>query len=242
MSHTGCSHAKVRIADPLGDPDTSYQVDARIAPLIVKMSDCGPWFACEDEFECGEAEFVFVWRTNAISFIGDLADFGRSDEFSVSYQRDEIGVRFPLKWVDGLVERYRRFWERRVEAARASTSSRARRRRERHPTVAINGIKIDVDLAPLIGLLWDAGIKTNMCCQECEHGICRIGFPSPAEALRFFSPASTLASECHWTLDGDHEPGDDFEANPIGCVSVEFPREDLGTLIRRWKPTAHEMN
>ena len=36
MSHTDCDHQKVRIADPLGDPETSLLVDAGIAPLIVR--------------------------------------------------------------------------------------------------------------------------------------------------------------------------------------------------------------
>ena len=44
MSHTDCDHQKVRIADPLGDPETSRLVDAGIAPLIVQMSDSRAFF------------------------------------------------------------------------------------------------------------------------------------------------------------------------------------------------------
>jgi hypothetical protein len=238
MSHTGCKHPKVEIPDPLGVSDLPFQVDTRIAPLVARMGDLGPSFACEDPLQSGAAEFVFLERSTAVDFIAELADFGRSGEFHVAYRRDEVSVLFPVEWVDGLAERYRRFWERRDVAARAAANSEPRERRAPHPTVVMDGIKIDAVLAPLIRLLWDAGVKTSMCCQEREPGICWIRFPSRDDALSFFIPASAMIRDCHWSVDDQHEIGDDFVANPLRCVSVEFLREDLEALVRHWKPGA----
>jgi hypothetical protein len=90
-------------------------VDAGIAPLVVQMHDCTPWFACEDLRHSGDVEFIFEVRSLAMDFLAELADFGRSGGFNVAYNRDEISIVFPIEWVDGLTERYRRFWERRAE-------------------------------------------------------------------------------------------------------------------------------
>lgn len=34
-----------------------------------------------------------------------------------------------------------------------------------HPTVEMAGLKIDEQMAPLVGILWELGIKTCACCQ-----------------------------------------------------------------------------
>ena len=91
--------------------------------------------------------------------------------------------------------------ESRVEQARAAAPARKRKRRADHPTVQIEGIEIDEDLAPLIRRLWEAGIRTSMCCQEHSPGTCWIQFPAPDEAIKFFVPASTIVGSCRWTLD-----------------------------------------
>jgi hypothetical protein len=96
--------------------------------------------------------------------------------------------------------------------------------------VTLDGIKIDEELAPLIAKLWDAGVKTTSCCQEREPGVAWIQFPSPAEAMKFFVTASTLVGSCGWIVYDGHVVGDDFEANPLGCVSIEFAREGLSAL------------
>jgi hypothetical protein len=182
--------------------------------------------------------FHFADRSDAAEFIAELGNFGRWGNFQVYYKRDHIGIFFPLQWVGGLAERYRRKWARWVEEARPAATQEPREPRPPHPTVLVDGVEIDEDLAPLIRKLWDAGIKTRMCCQERELGTCWVQFLSPCDAMKFFGPASLLASDCHWSLDDHHDLGDDFEANPIGCVLVEFPREDLGELTRLWRPGA----
>jgi hypothetical protein len=240
MSCTDCDHPKVEIQDPIGPPGSRVRVDVAVAPLVVAMRDEGPTLACGEQTgdDEDEAVFHFAVRPNAADFIAELGDFGRSGNFQVYYKRDHIRVFFPLHWVGGLAERYRRKWARRVEEARPAATQEPREPRAPHPTVTTGGVEIDEDLAPLIRKLWDADIETISCCQEGEAGIAWIQFPSPVEALKFFVPASTLISDCGWTLDDGHKAGDDFEANTIGCVSVEFPREDLGTLAQLWEPGA----
>jgi hypothetical protein len=237
---TDCDHPKIEIQDPIGPPGSRVRVDATVAPLVVAMRDEGPTLACGEQTDDDEDEAVFHFadRSDAAEFIAELGDFGRSGNFQVCYKRDHIRVFFPLVWVGGLGERYRRKWARWVEEARAALDTTPRERRAPHPTVTLDGIEIDEDLAPLIKKLWDAGIKTTMCCQEREPGVCWIQFLSRDDALKFFIPASYLISDCGWTLDDGHDVGDDFEANPLGCVSVEFAREDLGALTRLWEPGA----
>ena len=219
--------------EPLGASDRPILVDEAIAPLITEMRGMAPCGACGDHEWTGDASFLFIDRQSALEFIGHLSDFARSDEFTVYYTAPEVCVAFPSDWIEGLTEHYRAYWEARDEEARAS-ASHTKEAPERHTTVEINGIEIDEDLAPLIRLLWDAGVKTTMCWQERDPGICCIQFPSPPEALKFFISASSLVSECQWALDNQHDEGDDFEVNPIGCVSVGFPRAELGALTRRW--------
>jgi hypothetical protein len=241
MSFQDCDHPKTEIPDPLGDDGDKVLVDAAVAPLVIAMADEGPTLACGEEAhdpDESEALFDFADRSDAASFIAVLGDFGRWGSFQVSYRRDHINIMFPLGWVDGLAERYRRNRARRLEQSRQAASQKRRKRRAPHPTVMLDGIKIDAELAPLIKKLWDAGIKTTMCCQEREPGIAWIQFLSRDDALKFLTPATALVSECHWSLVDRHEIGDDFEANPLGCVSVEFPREDLGSLTRLWAPVA----
>jgi hypothetical protein len=100
----------------------------------------------------------------------------------------------------------------------------------------VDGIPIDNELAPVIRLLWNAGIKTNQCCQEHEPGYCWIQFRSLQDALNFFVPASSLLDDIRWSVDHFHDLGEDYAANPIGCVSVKFPRAQLGTLVGQWRP------
>jgi hypothetical protein len=238
MSCTDCDHPKVEIQDPIGPPGSRVRVDAAVAPLVVAMRDEGPSLACGEQTgdDEDEAVFHFAVRSDAAEFIAWLGDFGRSGNFQVYYKRDHIRVYFPSGWVDGLAVRYHRKWARWVEEARASLDTTPRERRAPHPTVTLDGIEIDADLAPLIGKLWDAGVKTTSCCQEGEPGVAWIQFPSRAEALRFVIPASTLVGSCGWIVDDGQDVGDDFDANPIGCITVEFPREDLGALTRLWQP------
>src|SRR4051812_11053043 len=122
----GCDHAEPEIPDPPGDPDIPVLVDARIAPLVVLMRDIGPPLACEDAMQTRDTEFAFATRSDAVDFITELADFGRAGEFNVAYCRDKVRVPFPVDWVDGLVERYRRSWERSDEEAREADSSEPR--------------------------------------------------------------------------------------------------------------------
>jgi hypothetical protein len=239
MSCTDCDHPKVEIPDPIGPPGSRVRVDAAVAPLAVAMWDEGPTFACgEQTGDEDEAVLHFADRADAAEFIAELGDFGRSGNFQVYYKPDHIRIFFPLHWVGGLAGRYRRKWARWVEEARATLDTTPRERRQPHPTVTLDGIEIDEELAPLIRKLWDAGVKTSSCCQEGEPGVAWIQFPSPAEALRFFIPASSLVGSCGWIVDDAHEIGADFEANTIGRVSIEFPREDLGALTRLWGPGA----
>jgi hypothetical protein len=231
MKHTDCEHPRVEIPHLFGIPGCKVRVDARIAPLVAQMRDLGPSFASEQPLISGVAEFVFLDRSSAAEFM----EFDRSGEFEVYFPRDEIRVLFPVEWVDGLTERYRRYGERWAEEARGAAALGPCERRAPHSTVTLNGIEIDADLAPLIAKLWDARVKAT-CCQEREPGVAWIQFPSPAEALRFFVPASTLVESCGWIVDDGHDFGDDFEANPIGCITVELPREDLGLLTRLWEP------
>jgi hypothetical protein len=239
MSSRDCDHPKVEIDDPLSGPGSKVSVDAVVASLVVAMGDAGPSLACGEQMQEpdeSEATFVFADRSEAASFIAELGDFGRSGNFEVYFKRDHIRVSFPLDWVDGLAERYRRNKARWLEEIRAAHDTVPRERRPPHSTVTPDGIEIDEELAPLIRKLWEAGIRTTMYRQEREPGICSIRFLSPGDAMKFLGPASLVLSECHWRLDDRHEVDDDFEANPLGRVSIEFRREDLGALIRMWGP------
>jgi hypothetical protein len=240
MCCTDCDHPKVEIQDPIGPPGSQVRVDVAVAPLVIAMRDEGPTLACGDQMDYDEAEAVFHFadRADAARFIAELGDFGRWGNLQAYYKQDHVRVFFPLGWVDGLVERYRRKWARRVEEARLAATQEPREPRAPHPTVTLDGIEIDEELAPLIRKLWDVGIKTNVCCQEREPGVCWIQFLSRDDALKFFIPASTLIRGCGWTLDDEHDFGDDFMVNPLGYVSVEFAREDIGALTRLWAPGA----
>ncbi len=58
----------------------------------------------------------------------------------------------------------------------------------RHPTLLIDGVAIDVEIAPLIKALWDSGIETFNSCQDNgdEHCIW-IEFATPADASKFLN-------------------------------------------------------
>ncbi len=57
-----------------------------------------------------------------------------------------------------------------------------------HPTVLVDGVAIDVEIAPLIRALWDSGIETLNSCQDNGDNHCVwIEFATPADASTFLN-------------------------------------------------------
>ena len=69
---------------------------------------------------------------------------------------------------------------------------------------------IDVKLAPLIPLLWAAGIRTEQCCQEAHPGLAYIEFPGAADVEGFLCMAQRRyqvgLAQLHERLEGRCTP------------------------------------
>jgi len=130
----------------------------------------------------------------------------------------------------------------------------------RHPTTILEwagfSAEIDVEIAPLILLIWEQGIDTVSCCQNVEDRV-HIEFWTPADLTRFLDAAVDHSSDVESIYNRaaiEHEPDDweDFrvhrlwhyaagspiDLNPLGRrprfelpVSVFFPRTDLAAVV-----------
>src|SRR5437773_4458721 len=63
-----------------------------------------------------------------------------------------------------------------------------------HPTVELEGVAIDVEIAPLIELLWDLNIDTMNSCQN-NHGRVWLEFASPPDAEMFLNTVATYEDD-----------------------------------------------
>jgi len=134
-----------------------------------------------------------------------------------------------------------------------------------HPTVTVEVgdrcEEIDVEIAPLIELLWWMDIETMMSCQETDPGMAWIEFDSVDDLLRFLNliiwyepEPDSLYARVNWQRFSGNEPGtweyqfnlmdvleDDEEQTVEGTacftptIGVYFPKSDIPELINRLK-------
>jgi hypothetical protein len=98
-------------------------------------------------------------------------------------------------------------------------------------------IDIDVELAPLIPLLWACGIETNQCCQEGRPGEACIEFPGTREVMEFLHVAQ---SEYKVELERQDEV-EDGELSIVVRLLVFFPTEDVPGLVEAFTYYANEL-
>lgn len=107
-----------------------------------------------------------------------------------------------------------------------------------HPTVRLNGIDIDEELAPLLRAFWEQGIGTVACCQgrpfeyhisQGAHGHAYVlfkGFDQAVEFVRAVAPSIT------------HEQGVyKIKLAPMvdGRASVSFPPLLIEPILHAWQ-------
>jgi hypothetical protein len=135
-----------------------------------------------------------------------------------------------------------------------------------HPTVSVEApgqgmIGIDVDIAPLLELLWARGVETVQSCQESMPGMVWIAFEAPDHAMAFLK---AVGLDEQAVAEADFDDYDSFVvralnpeiASPGGscgplsswewrwsalpipgaetfAIAVDFPRADLPELLNR---------
>jgi len=108
-------------------------------------------------------------------------------------------------------------------------------RGQRHPTVKVRSpwgrLNIDEKLAPLLCLLWRAGLQTNQCCQEVRPGLAEIEFAGSADAENFLYLAQRPYVPKLEIWD-EHEEGDKLRFLPRIRLLVRFPSADIPALIQ----------
>jgi hypothetical protein len=136
----------------------------------------------------------------------------------------------------------------------------------RHPTVSVAApglglIDVDVDIAPLLELLWRRGVETVQSCQESMPGMVWIAFAAPEHAMAFLESVGLdeqAVAEADFddydslvvralnpeiaSPGGSGGPLSSWEwrwwALPISgagtyAIAVDFPRADLPELLSR---------
>jgi hypothetical protein len=103
----------------------------------------------------------------------------------------------------------------------------------KHKTVKVSRGTVEVDeaLAPLIPLLWAAGIQTCQCCQEWRPGEAAIDFPDLAAAMEFLN---VVGREYSVEVEAWDE-GEEGRPNFVCNLLVFFPVKDVPRLIRRFE-------
>ena len=96
---------------------------------------------------------------------------------------------------------------------------------------------IDVKLAPLIPLLWAAGIRTEQCCQEVHPGLAYIEFPGAAEAEGFLCMAQRRYQVEVETWDEGHDGQHVFRVSLL----VFFPTTDIPRLVKAFAGYAEKV-
>ena len=137
-----------------------------------------------------------------------------------------------------------------------------------HPTIVVEvgdfREDIDIDLAPIIKLLWEAGIETMMCCQETDPGIAWIEFGHSEDVARFLNrilnhdeSEDSLYARSNWQrfvspiegsweyqfnlFDGLEDHPDQTECGTVdllASVGVYFPRSDIESIRDRLQSSA----
>src|SRR5262245_32284945 len=102
--------------------------------------------------------------------------------------------------------------------------------RKAHKTVKVSRGEVDIDekLAPLIPLLWKAGIETNQCCQEERPGLACIEFPGSAEVEEFL-----FVAQRRYKVEVETwNEGDNGELSIGVRLLVLFPAKDIPQLVK----------
>lgn len=120
-----------------------------------------------------------------------------------------------------------------------------------HPTVSLEhpeagAVPIDIEIAPLIGTLWQQHIETTGSCQD-DHGHVWLCFLTPDDAARFIQvlafeadpdPDSVYerqtgvgAGGWEWTTWFEPQMPADPDFSLI--IELRFPRSDLPTVLER---------
>jgi hypothetical protein len=109
-----------------------------------------------------------------------------------------------------------------------------------HPTVALtvgggHVISVDVELAPIIGLLWAIGIRTSSCCQEAEQGVASIAPLTLADMEKLYEVLTALDLDD----DADLAASDVDSDTDMGANTGEYNLADHEPLFyaRGWEWT-----
>jgi hypothetical protein len=98
-------------------------------------------------------------------------------------------------------------------------------------------LDIDVKLAPLIPLLWAAGIRTEQCCQEAHPGLAYIEFPGAVEVEGFLCMAQRRYQVELEIWDEGHEGQHVFRVSLV----VFFPTTDIPRLVKAFAGYAEKV-
>ncbi len=105
--------------------------------------------------------------------------------------------------------------------------------RHRHRTVKVKTpygytTPIDAELAPLVKLLWAAGIDTEQCCQEEWPGLAAITFPGTGDVMAFLEVAQRPYRVELQTWD----EGEGRRLAIAARLLVVFPAADVPRLVQ----------
>jgi len=131
-----------------------------------------------------------------------------------------------------------------------------------HPTVQLHDpyhhgeVDVDKGLAPLIKILWQFGIVTDGCCQECPQGKAYISMPYEAamrlsglvfcrDSRLYYEGSFSHGGNWDWELhqdDGsilwDETKGDSVRVGPPNFtpyIIVRFPTTDIPEILEQLK-------
>jgi hypothetical protein len=93
-------------------------------------------------------------------------------------------------------------------------------------------IPVDIELAPLMPLIWAYGINAKLCCQERFPGIAEIDFPCAYEVSEFLTVAQR---EYEVVVETSDEIEDDGRHNYSVRLMVRFPTSDIPALVDAFK-------